>query len=210
MNDPATLLSNASQGMEFRTDNRVDSRELRVLEELGSDRPVTQRELARKVGIAVGLANAMLKRMAHQGWIEVRDLDTRRLAYTLTPKGGREKSRLAYQYFERTLDFYKQARYRVKHNLLKARQAGVKRVALYGINEVAEICYLTLRELDMELVLVSSPKHAGEQWLGLPVGAAADLLSRPVDAVVVTDFDPSPDRYPELKDLGIPVLWLEA
>ncbi len=188
----------------------LDVRELRVLEELGSPQPVTQRELARKVGIAVGLANAMLKRMARKGWIEVKDLDARRLAYTLTPQGGKEKSRLAYQYFERTLDFYKQARYRVKDNLFKAHQRGIRRVGLYGINEVAEICYLTLRELGMELVLVGSPKHAGEAWLGMPVGTAGDLAGKSLDAVVVTDFDTDPERYPELKSLDVPILWLEA
>ena len=201
MNDPAIAVSPA-----------LDVRELRVLEELGGQTPVTQRELARKVGIAVGLANAMLKRMARKGWIEVRDLDARRLAYTLTPQGGREKSRLAYRYFERTIDFYKQARYRVKDNLLKARQGGVRRVALYGINEVAEISYLTLRELGMDLVLVTSPKHAGEQWMGMPVGTASDLSPQTPgrDAVIVTDFDTDPERYPELKGLSMPILWLEA
>lgn len=187
-----------------------DFRELRMLEELGGEGPVTQRELALKVGIALGLANTILKRMARKGLIKVRNLDAKRLAYSITPHGMQEKSRLAYRYFEKTVDFYRQARYRVKDNLLKARAAGVRRVAIYRINDVAEIVYLTVRELGLELVMVASPRHAGETWLGIPVHPAEDLFALELDAVIVTDFEPDPARYPELAGLKAPVWWLTA
>lgn len=187
-----------------------DFRELKVLEELGTQHPVTQRELARKVGIAVGLANAILKRMARKGLIEVRNLDAKRLAYSITPKGMQEKTRLAYGYMERTVHFYKEARYRVKDNLLRAQGAGVRRVALYGINDVAEIVYLTLKELGLELAMVASPRHAGESWLGMPVMSAQDLASASLDAVVVADFDTDRERYPELKALAVRAWWLDS
>ena len=185
-----------------------DFRELRVLEELGSQQPVTQRELAGKVGIALGLANAILKRMAHKGFIQVRNLDARRLGYSITPKGMQEKSRLAYRYMERTVGFYKQLRYRVKHNLLAARATGVRRVAIYGINDVAEVVFLTLQELGMELVVVASPRHAGESWLGRTVLGPEALRSTGIDAVLVTDLNRLPGSYPELD--GLKVLGLDA
>lgn len=183
-------------------------RDLRVLEELGGDQEVTQRELARKVGIALGLANTILKRMARKGMIKVRNLDAKRLAYSITPRGMQEKSRLAYRYFEQTVDFYKQARYRVKDNLLRAKAQGIHRVAIYRIDEVAEIVFLTVKELGMELALVSSPGHAGEEWLGMRVHGPEALKAGGFDAVIVTDFAPDPARYPELEGIGKPIWWL--
>ena len=188
----------------------VDFRELRVLEELDSPNPVTQRELARKVGIALGLANSMLKGMTHNGLIKVRNLDAKRLAYSITPHGMQEKTRLAYRYMERTVDFYKQARYRVKHNLLQAQARGVRKVAIYRINEMAEIVYLTVRELGLELVIVASPGHSGETWLGLPVQPPAALQTAEVDAIIITDFEWNPGRYPELAGLETRILWMQA
>ena len=187
-----------------------DFRELRMLEELGTATPVTQRELAGKVGIALGLANAILKRLAHQGFIKVRNLDARRLGYSITPKGMQEKSRLAYRTMVRTVDFYKQARYRVKHNLLKARAAGIEKVAIFGINDVAEIVFLTLQELDMTLDLVVSPGHPGETWLGRPVRSVEVLKSSGVDAVIVTDLNKTPGAYPEFDGIPARVWWLDA
>lgn len=67
--------------------------------------PLSQRELARELGVSVGKANYLLKAMLGRGWIEARSFKNRhnKLAfrYALTAQGGREKYRLARDFLER-------------------------------------------------------------------------------------------------------------
>lgn len=60
---------------------------------------ITQRELARKVGVSLGRANACLRALAEKGWLEperLRQCASRgRTVYVLTPDGMAERGRLA-------------------------------------------------------------------------------------------------------------------
>ena len=71
---------------------------------------LTQRSLARGLGIALGLANAYLKRCVTKGYIKVTQAPANRYAYYLTPKGFAEKSRLTTQYLTNSFDFFRLAR----------------------------------------------------------------------------------------------------
>ncbi|MDP2052210.1 MAG: winged helix-turn-helix transcriptional regulator, partial [Acidobacteriota bacterium] len=56
-------------------------RDLRLLEAVHEDGRVTQRGLASKLGIALGLANVYLKRMVHKGFIKVVNVQPNRITY---------------------------------------------------------------------------------------------------------------------------------
>ena len=71
---------------------------------------LTQRSLARELGIALGLANAYLKRCVTKGYIKVTHAPAKRYAYYLTPQGFAEKSRLTAQYLAISFDFFRLAR----------------------------------------------------------------------------------------------------
>ena len=60
---------------------------LSVLDVVERDPSVTQRSVARELGIALGLANAYLKRCVRKGLIKVSQVPRRRYAYYLTPQG---------------------------------------------------------------------------------------------------------------------------
>ena len=49
---------------------RVAQRDLEILSALSTGEPVTQRNLAHRLGIALGLANLSLKRLARKGHIK--------------------------------------------------------------------------------------------------------------------------------------------
>jgi len=72
-------------------------RDLQFLEELEKPPNLSQRELSNKFGIALGVTNACLKRMARWGWIRLRKIPPRRIGYYQgvcgkgeTHQGGRE------------------------------------------------------------------------------------------------------------------------
>src|SRR3546814_6516309 len=71
---------------------------------------VTQVALKQRIGVSVGLINALLKRSVHNGYVKVRKVPYRRYAYYLTPQGFGEKSRLVAKYLETSLSFFREAR----------------------------------------------------------------------------------------------------
>ncbi|MHB8709359.1 MAG: winged helix-turn-helix transcriptional regulator, partial [Desulfuromonadales bacterium] len=73
-------------------------RTFQLMNELESGEAVSQRELAGRLGIAVGLVNSYLKNFVAKGYVRVKTFPRNRYAYLLTPKGFAEKGRLAFQH----------------------------------------------------------------------------------------------------------------
>src|SRR5919106_2307875 len=87
-----------------------DRRDLRLLEAVEEDSRVTQRGLASKLGIALGLTNIYLKRLVRKGYVKCVNVQSNRLRYLLTPTGIAEKTRLTYEFMEYSLFLYGQVR----------------------------------------------------------------------------------------------------
>ena len=83
---------------------------LSVLTSIERDSAITQRKLAGELGIALGLANAYLRRCVRKGLVKMSQVPLNRYAYYLTPQGFAEKSRLTAEYLALSLDFFRRAR----------------------------------------------------------------------------------------------------
>jgi DNA-binding MarR family transcriptional regulator len=189
------------------TDRYLD-RDLRLLTAIEEGTPLTQRVLAERLGVALGLANLCLKRLARKGYIKVvhfneRPAARKRLRYLLTPKGLAEKSRLTYEHMVYSLHLYRRTRQTLRESLGGLVAQGTKRVALYGTGDAAELAYLTLKECGLEPVGVYAMWPDG-RFLGFPVQSVATLDTRAVDAVVVATFDPPEPHVVELQRRGVP------
>jgi DNA-binding MarR family transcriptional regulator len=147
---------------------------------------VTQRSLARELGIALGLANAYLKRCVTKGYIKVTHAPANRYAYYLTPKGFAEKSRLTAQYLALSFDFFRLARSQCSLLFAECEQQGWHRILLCGAGELAEIALLCADGAG-NVRLVGLIATEGEPAIGrLPL--VADLAALPEhDAILVTD-----------------------
>ena len=66
---------------------RYDRYSLRILDVVAADRAVTQRSLARDLGIALGLTNLLIKRLVRKGWMRVTHISPNRVRYLITPAG---------------------------------------------------------------------------------------------------------------------------
>src|SRR6187401_2448069 len=97
-------------------------RDLLLLSELDRDGGATQRTLSSKLGVALGLTNLYLKRLARKGYIKITTIPRNRIRYLLTPQGFAEKSRLTYLYMEYSLSHYRDMRGRLRDALLLAAQ----------------------------------------------------------------------------------------
>jgi DNA-binding MarR family transcriptional regulator len=173
------------------SDRHLD-RDLRLLAAIEEGAPLTQRALAQRLGVALGLANLCLKRLARKGYIKVvhfndRPAARKRLRYLLTPKGLAEKSRLTYEHMVYSLHLYRRTRQTLRGSLGRMAADGLKRVVFYGTGEAAELAYLTLRELGLEPVAVFGAEPGA--FLGFPVRPVDELAAEEFDAVVVATFD---------------------
>ncbi len=160
-------------------------RDLHLLDELTHTPGTTQRELAKRIGVALGLTNLMLRRLAKKGYVKVTGTSRNRLRYLITPKGILEKTRLTYEYLEASLQLYGQVRRFLREQLERTARAGHRRIAVYGTGEMAEIAFLTIRELRLQPVGVVEQEQRPGSFLGYPVQAFRELPRSGVDRVIV-------------------------
>ena len=178
--------------------SRTDDTEivLGLLSAIEQNKDITQRSLANDLNIALGLANAYLKRLVRKGFIKVQQVPLNRYSYYLTPKGFTEKARLTTEYLSISLNFFRQARRECSDLLSRAALQGWHRVALAGASELAEIATLCGNDR-VEVVAVIAPGRAGETFAGLPVFDSLDAAGE-VDAVLVTELNHPQASYDAL------------
>ena len=186
-----------NQATEERSADEKSFKTLEILEELSSNGHVTQRELSRKVGIALGLANFYIKRLVQKGYVEVIYLERNRLGYLITPQGITEKSRLTYHYIQRSYQFVRKIRVRIRERLLELSQEGVGTVVIYGGGDIAEVAYLAIQEAGMKLAGVIDGSRAGRPFLGYTILPVSGLPQLSYDRIIVTE----PLELHDVKDL---------
>src|SRR5438874_12922271 len=83
---------------------------LDLLESVDRESEQSQRTMAVRFGVALGLVNAYLKICIKKGYVKVRRMPAHRRAYLLTPKGFAEKSRLTVLLLSKQLEQFRRAR----------------------------------------------------------------------------------------------------
>jgi len=175
-------------------DRPLTARESQVMAHLLAaverDSQMTQRSLSKELGIALGLANAYLKRCMHKGLIKVRQVPLNRYAYYLTPHGFAEKSRLTAQYLTDSFNLFHDARQQYAEIFRQCGRRAWHRIALVGHSELAEIAILSAGDGATRIVCVIDPR-GGPRCAGRPavgcLGEAMDIENG-VDALVISDL----------------------
>lgn len=177
-------------------------RDLRLLEALEQESTITQRTLASRLGIALGLTNLYLRRLIRKGYVKCVTVSPNRLVYSLTPKGMARKARLTYEFMKYSLDFYRDARQHLRRSLQLA-VPSQKRVAIYGTGDAAELVFLLLREIGLELTAVFGPE-ADKPFLGHPVQAIEDHAQVNYDVLIVAVLERPAGTAKVLRRCGVP------
>ena len=88
---------------------RIDA-QFRILRLLEDNPEATQRDIARSLGVSLGLVNFCLKALADKGCLKVANFRASgsklRYAYLLTPEGMQEKARLTAGFLQRKVSEY--------------------------------------------------------------------------------------------------------
>ena len=172
--------------------------ELELLNHIEKDRKLTNRMVAKKLGISVRLAHDILKRMVEKGLLHVRVIHSRRWDYFLTPRGIMEKARLTLEFFEFSMHFYREARKRSAQVCRKLAEDGILEIGFMGAGDLAEITYLGIQEWKLKLCAVFDDNSRLETFMNIPVKPLNQLLNCPLSAIIVCLYDkkkPMNSRY---------------
>ena len=84
----------------------------KILKLLEADSTLSQRQLAKELGVSLGKANYCLKSLIEKGWIKSRNFKNSQnksgYAYILTPHGLEGKARAAVHFLRRKQEEYEQ------------------------------------------------------------------------------------------------------
>lgn len=189
-----------------------------LLERIDGAEALSQRDLSRELGIALGMTNAYVKRCVKKGLIKVAEVPARRYRYYLTPKGFAEKSRLTAEYFSSAFGLFRKARGSFDRLFEELDRQGVATVALCGVDDMTEVAVLCSLNAKARVVGIWDPAGKLKEMRGIPAigladaaaaerlilslsrnaGAVYDRLSArfPADRIAVPDILPVGGRGP--------------
>jgi len=97
----------------------TDEYRCKILRTLEQDPGISQRELARSLGISLGRANFCLQALIEKGWIKANNFknsnNKRAYTYFLTRRGIVEKARATTRFLERKLAEYEAIQREIEH-----------------------------------------------------------------------------------------------
>ncbi|HUL23415.1 MAG TPA: winged helix-turn-helix transcriptional regulator [Thermodesulfobacteriota bacterium] len=178
-------------------------RDLQFLQELEKNPVVSQRELSHRFGIALGVTNACLRRMARKGWIRIRDLNPRRIGYYLTPKGILEKTRLTIHLISFRVQHYSELKKVIADRLLEMQHQGMQRIAFYGVSDEMEVAYITLQGVNLKLVgIVDDDEKVTSRFIfGYEIEPVSRVQELKPDCILITSLIENEKKRETLKGI---------
>ncbi|MGR3319769.1 MAG: winged helix-turn-helix transcriptional regulator [Candidatus Anammoxibacter sp.] len=160
-----------------------------ILTSLQKDKNLSQRTLSSHMGVNVASVNFALKRLITKGFIKMIGVNPRRIKYIVTPRGLKEKSELAYKFFDRNFHFYKDVRNDIEEKIQEVSNGKSTKVAICGKNQLSEITVLAIQNMELNLVGIFNGKDSkrGEKFLGHEVYALKNMKDRQPHIVLLTD-----------------------
>ena len=165
---------------------KEDTATLGILQVIENKEDITQRHIADKLDVALGLANSYLKRCVHKGLVKIHQAPANRYFYYLTPKGFAEKSRLTTEYLSSSFNFYRDASASCSDVFNQCKEFNHTKILLCGLSELAEIASLRAREQGVDIVGTLDMTTTAKSFLGLPLWNSFEGISD-FDACVLTE-----------------------
>lgn len=151
-------------------DQGLDDQILRqLLCSVDGNAQVSQRQLSRELGIALGSVNWYLKRCINKGLIKISQVPLKRYMYFLTPQGMEEKGRLMGQYLKWSLDFFRLGREEASVILGDLAQSGYSKVVLAGNSDFAEIFIMSAIDFPVSINAIYDAGRKDGKRLRTPI-----------------------------------------
>lgn len=132
----------------------LNEREFELVNIVGAELAANQRELSRQMNLSLGMTNMLLRRLVTKGYIRIKQLDSRKVGYFLTPKGFAEKMRKSVKYTLKTISSIGLIKKQLLEILGSLYTQGHRKFYILGESDFAEL---------VESSLIQS------QWAGIEV-----------------------------------------
>lgn len=170
--------------------NQRPNGELResLIVELQRGANISQRALARRLGVAVGTVNRLLGEMVEAGYVQVSNRGVRPFAYRVTDDGQRYERRLGLEHYSSVLGSLRRLEQRIRAKLGELKSRGVERVVFYGAGDVMEATCRVAGAVGLQVVGVvdDDPAKQGAYNAGWVVEPPSAINELEPDAVLIT------------------------
>ncbi len=157
---------------------------LDTLLELKDDPSLSQRSLAHKLNISLGLTNSILQNLIHRGLIKAKKMTGRKILYLITPKGMVQATNFIYDRVRETQHYYQYTKDLLTTHFTNLYDKGVKKAVIYGTGQLAEITYLSLLDspLKLHFILIDDPASSSvspkKKFLGHEVLTLSEFVQK--------------------------------
>jgi predicted transcriptional regulator len=151
---------------------------LDTLLELKENPSLSQRSLAHKLNISLGLTNSILQNLIHRGLIKIQKLTGRKILYLITPKGMIQATNFIYDRVQETQHYYQYAKDLLTTHFINLYDKGARKAVIYGTNQLAEITYLSILDTPLKLHSILSDDPSKKKFLGHDVLTLSDFAQK--------------------------------
>ena len=124
---------------------------LQVISETLNEEPqASQRTLAKKANMSLGMMNAILGRFVERGWIMLTNVNGRKLAYAVTADGIAELAKRGKAFALRTFKLANVYSETFCKKFMEAKAAGKTKVVLYGDSYIKFIIKYACNEVGLD------------------------------------------------------------
>jgi len=124
----------------------LDEREFELVNILGGDLGVNQRELSRQMDLSLGLINMLIRRLVAKGYIRITQLNKRKVKYLLTSKGFAEKMRKSVKYTLKTIHSIGLIKESLKQVVVPLYEKGERHFVVVGKSDFAHLIEIVFKD----------------------------------------------------------------
>lgn len=114
-------------------------KEVEILEEVGRNGSISQRALAKSVGLSLGLVNIIIRKLIQEGYIRINHLNKKRVEYLLTPLGHLESEKINSQQTNDTIKKFKRIEIQLTEMLKELHGLGYRYFSINGMGELRQL-----------------------------------------------------------------------
>jgi len=164
-----------------------------ILDLIEKNKDITQRELAKNLGIAVSMVNMMLDELEKNHYLKRKKHTTKTVEYLLTKQGFERRKLLNIWYLKSSQDIYMSAKDNILVFIDQIIAKGYKKILLYGAGEVAEILVRVLSEdnnipLEVLAVVDDNPNRYDQKLLQLPIINKESIVEYKHDSILISSY----------------------
>jgi DNA-binding PadR family transcriptional regulator len=172
-------------------------RRLSILLSIQDASAMSQHKMGGVTHLSSSMVNNYIKKLQKEGLISVTGETNRTQRYHLTPLGRDMLMSLFLSYSSEIIQLYGGAKRHLAERLLGAYENGIRKVALFGAADTAEVVFAAIKETPLAVtgVVDSDPGKQGKFFNGFPIKAPEYLRKNQTDAVIITSFGRQQEIY---------------